>query len=98
MYFHAVPKTELLLCDELSGKDVQSKAPHWWRMIASFNLLSQWVCTTILTADQPQQRAEHIGFFVRLADQLQTVLADYNAAYAIISALSDSSIERLKGD
>ncbi len=25
VYFRAVPKSELLLCDELSGKDVQTK-------------------------------------------------------------------------
>lgn len=96
VWFRAIPKSELLLCDELAGNTVQTLAPNWWRMITSFNMLSQWVCSAVLTASLPSQRAELIVYFLKVADHLQSVLANYNASYAIISALSDASIERLK--
>jgi hypothetical protein len=65
-------------------------------MIRSFNYVSQWVVSSILQATLPSSRAELIVFFLKIADHLQNVLANYNASYAIISALSEPSIERLK--
>jgi hypothetical protein len=96
VFFRCVPKSELLLCDALSSASVETAAPNWFRMIQSFNAVSQWVVSVVLSAQLPSQRAEYIVYFLKIADHLQTVLANYNASYAVISALSDSSVERLK--
>ncbi len=94
MWFRAVPKSELL--SELSSNNVETTAPNWYRMIRSFNLISQWVISSILLSPLPSSRAELIVFFLKVADHLQNVLANFNASYAIISALSEPSVERLK--
>ena len=96
VFFRCVPKSELLLCDALSSASVETTAPNWYRMIQSFNAVSQWVVSVVLSASLPSQRAEYIVFFLKIADHLQNVLANYNASYAVISALSDASVERLK--
>lgn len=96
LYFRLIPKEELFLCGELSGKTVATKAPNWWRMITSFNLLSQWTCTAILSCAGTSERSEVLVFFLKLAEHLQGTLHNYNASYAIISGLSDSNVERLK--
>ncbi len=96
VFFRCVSKAELLLCDALSSASVETAAPNWYRMVQSFNSISQWVVSVVLSAQLPSQRAEYIVYFLKAADHLQNVLANYNASYAIISALSDASVERLK--
>lgn len=91
-----IPKSELLLCDVLSSSSVEQSAPNWYRMIKSFNNLSQWVVSSVLSASMASTRAQYIVYFLKIADYLQNVLANFNASYAIISALSDASVDRLK--
>jgi hypothetical protein len=83
VFFRCVPKSELLLCDALSSASVETAAPNWFRMIQSFNAVSQWVVSVVLSAQLPSQRAEYIVYFLKIADHLQTVLANYNASYAV---------------
>jgi hypothetical protein len=80
VFFRSVPKSELLLCDVLSNANVESVAPNWFRMVSSFNHISQWVVSSILQASLPSSRAELIVFFLKIADHLQNVLANFNAS------------------
>jgi hypothetical protein len=90
-FFRAVPKAELLE----RGSGVLD-GYCWNRLVMFFNSLSGWVVSAVLGCALPSLRAEAIVFFIKTADHLQNVLADYNGSYAIISALSDANIDRLK--
>ena len=43
---------------------------NWFRMIQSFNAVSQWVVSVVLSAQLPSQRAEYIVYFLKIADHL----------------------------
>ncbi|XP_043931939.1 RAS guanyl-releasing protein 2 isoform X1 [Protopterus annectens] len=65
------------------------------RFITLFNSVSQWIQLMILSKPTPQQRAQIITQFIKVAQKLLQ-LQNFNTLMAVIGGLSHSSISRLK--
>ncbi|XP_078516885.1 RAS guanyl-releasing protein 2 [Lissotriton helveticus] len=65
------------------------------RFITLFNSVSQWIQLMILSKPTPQQRAQVLTQFVKVAQRLLQ-LQNFNTLMAVVGGLSHSSISRLK--
>jgi len=64
-------------------------------MIDSFNNVSKWVATEVVTGATDKKRAEIIRFFISVGQHCYK-LQNFNALMAIVAGLNGSAIHRLK--
>lgn len=86
---------EELLGQEFSKKVGVSNAVNVKRMSALSTHITGWVSECILNEDDARKRTQLVKFFVKLGDRLLT-LNNFNALFAVQSALNSSTIARLK--
>ena len=78
-----------------SKKNAQEKAPNILKMINRFNIVSNWVCSEIITKETHKQRVDTLSHFIEITDYCRS-LNNFNACMEIMAGLGDSSIHRLK--
>jgi hypothetical protein len=75
--------------------DKHVRAPNIVRMVAQSNILTSWVVSEILKEPVLKKRAALVEHFILVADESYK-LNNFHSAMVVMSALHDSSIQRLK--
>mmetsp|Transcript_52372 Transcript_52372/g.131582 ORF Transcript_52372/g.131582 Transcript_52372/m.131582 type:complete len:904 (-) Transcript_52372:231-2942(-) len=75
--------------------ETPERAPHFTEMATQFNVFNRWVPHEILKRDNPTQRAETIGKFVSIAQELLTI-RNFHSAFWVVLGLGHAAITRLK--
>ena len=90
-YFQRITAQDLLdrVRNSKSGKQTECD-----NVIAMFNLVNQWVVTTVLEQKNRDTRCRVIEQFVQIADECYK-LHNFNGVMEIITALTSTSIRRL---
>jgi len=78
-----------------SKPKLKYRSPNVLAMIKRFNIVSNWVASTIVQVETVKERAEVMTKFVQIAERLNA-LHNYNSLMSIIAGLNHSSISRLK--
>ncbi|PWN32833.1 ras GEF, partial [Meira miltonrushii] len=86
---------EELLGQEFSKKVGVSNAINVKRMSALSTHITGWVSECILNEDDARKRTQLVKFFIKLGDRC-LMLNNFNALFAVQSALNSSTIARLK--
>lgn len=86
---------EELLGQEFSKKVGVSNAVNVKRMSALSTHITGWVSECILNEDDARKRTQLVKFFIKLGDRC-LMLNNFNALFAVQSALNSSTIARLK--
>ncbi|EDV26851.1 uncharacterized protein TRIADDRAFT_22773 [Trichoplax adhaerens] len=92
--YAAIGSGELLQKSWMKG-DRDTKAPNVLRAIHYFNHTSRLVATEILNRSQPAARAAVIEKWAQIANNCRC-MNNFNTVMAIVAALTNSSIHRLK--
>lgn len=86
---------EELLGQEFSKKTGQSNAVHVKKMSALTTHITGWIAECILGEDDVKKRTQLVRYFIKVGDRCMTI-SNYNALFAIQSALNTSTITRLR--
>ncbi|GAA6048653.1 hypothetical protein JCM3770_002002 [Rhodotorula araucariae] len=80
-----------------SGADVAkvAEAPNVRKMSALSTRLTGWITETILGEQEQKRRTSLLKFYIKLGDRL-LALANYNALFAVFTALNSSTVTRLR--
>jgi RasGEF domain/RasGEF N-terminal motif len=95
-FFRKIHSDELLSSDRWSDESKEQRAPHVLLCVRSFNRLTKWIRTIILSSPPlgSRHRGKLIEYFVRVALACRQV-ANLNALVAVCSALGSVDVSRL---
>lgn len=91
--YEVVPVTEFL---NMNFQHPETRAPHFLRLKMCFNSLTLWMMNRVLAEDEVLPRAEVLGRVIEVADYCLTVLQNFDGVMAVVNALEDNAIFRLK--
>ena len=94
MIFKKIQPRELLN-QSWSKPKLKYRSPNVLAMIRRFNVISNWVTSSILSRDCVRDRALVMERFVRIGEELLR-LNNYNSLMSILGGLNASSVSRLK--
>ena len=88
-------KTSELVGKMWSKENKEINSPNVLALIHRFNTVNHWVMRTIVECENPSERIDVISFFLEILKELRE-LNNFNGVMELVSALQNSSIERLK--
>lgn len=74
---------------------LRHRSPNVLLMVNRFNRTANWIASEVLLETNLRNRAKLLGKVIKLASALRD-LRNYNGLMAVMSALSNSAVERLK--
>jgi len=84
-----------LLEQSWSKPKLKYRSPNVLALIKRFNIVSNWVTSSIVLTNTIKERADIMAKFVQIADKL-FALNNFNAVMSILGGLNASSVSRLK--